>query len=717
MPSARWNSGLVLGALGLVGCAGTTPAAPPVIAGQRPPSEMSSPSPQPSTGFPSPFPEPVRLSGDVLAPASLAGYRLQALSQSPVASSTVALFDATGKPLLDANGQPLTATTNGGGHFAFTASLPVENFIARVTLPKGALQAVVPDDQGAISHINVDLVSSLAAAYVLHVGAGQQAAVNKLSVSALSGMLTGLGQALDASDAAAPASLNASDVLATVEALKASDSALSQQLDQVATQLGGVVKGLATLSGTVYDEKGTPLDAAQVEVKSLNAGSPFDTTVVTKSGSYVVADVPAGVQLEVTATKSGFTTRSRTTTLIASHTLDLPAAASATGYAVLARRLLSTDTTNTLDFGGAGSASDPFASAYFLSDFPEVASVSPADTGSADANAGAYALTLSEPLDATNQARFASAIRVWPADAVAAPETTATPALANGIDITFPAVPMSSTWNSNGNYAIDANAAFGTNVASVAWSADGLTATLSLKAPLQTGKKPATYQFGLIEAAAPIADAAGHVLGTDKTGVLGSAPASGTPICYGFKADSAFVDASKTGDGSSPWAQTHFNASPFTVASDTAMPTLMSVSEQTVSGQSQLRLAFSRPMAAYDGNPATQGEHLASSTASLANYVFAFGGAAADVDGVALDKTPQTATAMAAVASGTAVVFAPSAVKLDVDPNDPRVVRLTASGTSDVLPTGFHALRVRVTNVQTPAGNALATPATMDGTL
>jgi hypothetical protein len=151
------------------------------------------------------------------------------------------------------------------------------------------------------------------------------------------------------------------------------------------------------VSGTVYDETGATVDGAVIKVNSLDTSVPYTATTTTSQGSWVVNSVPEGANVEIIATKDGWTSRRRVGSFQTQANVK-----------------------NIVDFGGN---SDAAGIAYFVSKFPEIASVDPGyDANNVDNTTVSYKLTLSEPLDATNQNRFANAIRLFPANSYAAPD-------------------------------------------------------------------------------------------------------------------------------------------------------------------------------------------------------------------------------------------------------------------------------------------------------
>ncbi|MGV3526803.1 MAG: carboxypeptidase regulatory-like domain-containing protein [Candidatus Sericytochromatia bacterium] len=134
-----------------------------------------------------------------------------------------------------------------------------------------------------------------------------------------------------------------------------------------------------TLNGMIYDDTQAPLSGATVRVRSLSSLSNFDATATSAGGSYVLNGVPAGIQLEITATLPGYTTRKRVEVLKSNKNGDPNA--------------------NRYDFGTNGSASSFGTAQNALSDKPEVVQVTPERNASGIAPASNLVLRFSEPMD------------------------------------------------------------------------------------------------------------------------------------------------------------------------------------------------------------------------------------------------------------------------------------------------------------------------------
>ncbi|MGV3524355.1 MAG: carboxypeptidase regulatory-like domain-containing protein, partial [Candidatus Sericytochromatia bacterium] len=135
-----------------------------------------------------------------------------------------------------------------------------------------------------------------------------------------------------------------------------------------------------TFNGKVYDDDNTPLSGVTVTVKSLNSSVPYEATASTVSGTYAFNNAPAGVQLEIVASRDGYATRRRVEVLKSNKTGDPNA--------------------NRYDFGTDGSDSTAFGVEYnALSDKPEVVAVTPARNASGISPDTTFVLEFSESMD------------------------------------------------------------------------------------------------------------------------------------------------------------------------------------------------------------------------------------------------------------------------------------------------------------------------------
>lgn len=457
-----------------------------------------------------------------------------------------------------------------------------------------------------------------------------------------------------------------------------------------------------TIRGTVYDLDGARVDGAKVTVKSLNPSSPFESTVDVINGTYVVNSVPAGVQLEVTASKDGWTSRSRVETL-------LPLTAS--------------DEPNVVNFGGVQGATtgDTEGRAYFISKYPEIAMVEPAeDASNVDPSTLTVKLTLSEPLNTTNQRRFEDAIRVLPANSFAVPAGNASNTPTDLEDVATTAALVSGY-----AYSIAENSTFlgdDDTRATVEWSEEGKVATLTFNAPLLAAEDDAAkYQIVMTSPGAVIEDADGNDFGVFNGSFGGYANATNTILGGVFK-ETDLAAPSSVANGVPLWLATHTAASTFEVAEDDTTPTLTGVTVTELTGSTRITFTFNEPIAAFGGgNNAAYGETWMGATnittaSVLDNFTFAVGESASDLDDVELDgDSPATYAVDNASGVGNDAgererefYFVPggSTISLGVNPDDAKQLRMTL-GQANVFANQVNAIKARVEGVEDPAGNAI----------
>ncbi len=133
-----------------------------------------------------------------------------------------------------------------------------------------------------------------------------------------------------------------------------------------------------TFNGKVYDDTNAPLDGVTIKARSLNSSVPFEVTTTTAGGTYSFNNAPSGVQIEIVASRSGFTTRRRIEVLKSNKQGDPNA--------------------NKYDFGTDGSDGSGSA-ANALSDKPEVVSITPGRNASGIDPKTTFVLNFSEPMD------------------------------------------------------------------------------------------------------------------------------------------------------------------------------------------------------------------------------------------------------------------------------------------------------------------------------
>lgn len=157
--------------------------------------------------------------------------------QVPLPGRTVRLLDAAGKPVLGPNRQPVTATTNAKGRYAFDPALvPKGNLRVSVDVDGGHLAAMVPQgfDKPAV---DLDLVSTMTTTYItskyVEGQANPQATFNKLPLTLEEQTRAAARAALDAPGASLPTVLGTEAVVAAVEGLRARDKGLDDRLATV----------------------------------------------------------------------------------------------------------------------------------------------------------------------------------------------------------------------------------------------------------------------------------------------------------------------------------------------------------------------------------------------------------------------------------------------------------------------------------------------------
>jgi hypothetical protein len=434
----------------------------------------------------------------------------------------------------------------------------------------------------------------------------------------------------------------------------------------------------------VYDEKGAGVEGASVALRSLDAASSYSATVTTRGGSWVANGVPEGVQIEAVVSRPGWTRRTRVVALQA-------------GAA----------TRNVLNFGASANASaadDTAGAAYFVSDYPELASAAP-DAATTRAEKLAYKLRFSEALDADSRQRVedAFALDAPPVAAELMPDGLS--ALERASRVVF---KKGSTFR-DGRVRL-----------AFAWNAAGDELGVTLDAPLRRLEDDRlAYRFQLVrsEGADLIEDASGNVLGL-------TAPAVGEAY-FGVRKASLVV-ATTDITATLRWQATHQRTASFEVEKDEAGPVLkaVAVSTRTRSDHGnaefyQIELMFSEPMRVF---PDEKG--YAASLLDLGNYVFAMSDKT--LDGVDLsngtpgtfDAATQTATDFdtAFARAQAAFQFAPdaspgtdAATDVFVEPSDDSPAAVNVFVPKAALPSGLKHVKVLVRKaVIDPAGNAVS---------
>lgn len=303
------------------------------------------------------------------------------------------------------------------------------------------------------------------------------------------------------------------------------------------------------VTGKVYDDEGTPVDGAQVQVRSEQHPA-LNQTLEALGGAYVLPNVPERTVLTLTASKDGYTTRQRTF-----EALILPEGA---GY-----------DPNRIDFGGYERGMR-----HALSRFPEISEVTPANKAT-----GAK----SDPLEV--KLRFSHAI---PADQRGLFESL--------LKLRFRARGQ--------NYELYPRFSYGDVVARFDWDEDGKGGTFAFDGPIVTQGSEAGVVTVQLDQNVALAnwpeDAEGRMLGRGRTSdtVEGSGAAVQNQVAAFLRP--AFEDTlpSTRPEALELWGQTHQTTSTFSFAKE--VTPLEVVKAEAVPGQGSLPdrfvVTFNRPV-------------------------------------------------------------------------------------------------------------------------
>lgn len=211
------------------------------------------------------------------------------------------------------------------------------------------------------------------------------------------------------------------------------------------------------VAGLVLDEEGRPIDGARIEVNSLSSGAPYTGSAIAYDGSWVINNIPTGLDVELIASKDGWTTRRR-----------------------VGAFQINPGQRNEVDFGHPD-AGNPGA-AYFLSRHTEVTQVTLERSSDVRLH-----LHLSEPLDDQNRRRFEDAVRVLPANKEAA---GGKPLLG---DFTRERAPDGFVLDGKDG-VIRKNTLSGSKRITAGWNADNTELTLEIPSALLPRRSGARYQ-------------------------------------------------------------------------------------------------------------------------------------------------------------------------------------------------------------------------------
>lgn len=235
-----------------------------------------------------------------------------------------------------------------------------------------------------------------------------------------------------------------------------------------------------TFNGKVFDDQQNALDGVTIAVRSLSSQSDYQASTITAGGTYALNNAPAGIQLEITASKPGMTTRRRVEVLKSNKQGD-PAA-------------------NRYDFGIDGSGTSFGVAHQALSDRPEVMQISPGRQAADVAANTPIVLTFSEPMD---QASVLDSLQIRAF-------SSRSLSVDNGISLTGAG---SLATPANGTLVYDKNAF------EASWDAEHTELTLSFKdqralpADRDSAHSP-DYLVSFVGGAAEIKDKAGLARGT-----------------------------------------------------------------------------------------------------------------------------------------------------------------------------------------------------------
>jgi hypothetical protein len=459
------------------------------------------------------------------------------------------------------------------------------------------------------------------------------------------------------------------------------------------------------LTGVIYDIDGAPVEAASVHVRSLDASIPFEATVGATAGRFVLDKVPPFVNLEVEASKPGWTTRKRVTSY---------------GNAPV-----------TVDFGAPGPDLAGPGAAFFLSDRPEITSTTPIYDGTpADPNVVRYAMAFSTPLDAANQALVTQALRILALDTDTTVGTIADPA-ASAEELGF---PQDLNATDLGRFTVKAGTTFTRatrGAAGVTWNAEGTVATFGFDAPLLASRTlEARYLVVLAAGPQPIVDTRGRQLGTSTTGSFTAWPAVGKVVPNVFQAAdlrTGPVTGLAPDSREARWANTHDAARRFRMPRDTQPPRITSVAASDQDLDELIAVTFDEPLAAYDGSKDGRlGAGTSSSTANVGGFSFAVGQRLNDLAGFVLNGKnpdvidPRTVTTFgkegdrrrevrfADAAIVTTRAAAPTgSVYMELDQDDPHRLLITIVGRRRFFDPTCTELAVRFQGPGDPAGNVI----------
>ena len=140
-------------------------------------------------------------------------------------------------------------------------------------------------------------------------------------------------------------------------------------------------------NGFVFDDQNLPLKGATITARSLSSSIYYQVSTTTSAdGSYTFNNAPSGIQVEIIASRAGYTSRRRVEVFKSNKQGDLNA--------------------NRHDFGTAGGKLPKYGVDFnALSDKPEVVQVMPGRNASGIDPDTTFVLTFSEPMDRNSVVR------------------------------------------------------------------------------------------------------------------------------------------------------------------------------------------------------------------------------------------------------------------------------------------------------------------------
>jgi len=481
---------------------------------------------------------------------------------------------------------------------------------------------------------------------------------------------------------------------------------------------------------------------------------PYTATATTSQGSWVVNNVPEGANVEVVATRGGWTSRRR----------------------VGSFQQQATGRRNVVNFGAAGgnaadNSDDTTGESYFISNYPEIVSTEPkTEATGVDNQKLSFKLRLSEPIDEDNRDNLVNALTILPANKEANGDENFG---VGGSDLENKAQGTDNSDGTDGflvsgfQYKIEEGSTFLGKTdrdVTATWNAEGTELTFAFDATLLANdNNECKYQAVLIRSGATaddiIEDEDNNELGTSKSGKLGSYPGDGQIIANAFKE----VDLSANNleisseTGSSNWSSTHDSAANWEIKRDETDPklTAVDVSKNVDNKHTRIELTFSEGMAAYNGTTAGYSDIKLVDTdpgagitfGGLAdlenNYRFALGDKVGDTEDVNLSDKPvlgetrkldprdidgdavdaafgadeeleedftfeNVAVDTTGAASIDAGAIGTGELFVEVDDSNPNTVLIWIKGRSDYFAGKASEIKAYVEGVADPAGNKIS---------